>query len=63
MADDEPRLDGDPPVIDVEVRAADPRRLDPHDRVVVGQGLRVGTLLEPDLARSLKGDRTHGGGE
>ena len=33
VADREPGLDLDPPVVDVEVRSADPAGLDPHDRV------------------------------
>ena len=59
VADDEARLDLDPPVVDVEVRAADAARLDPDDRVVGREQLGLGDLVEPDLARGLEGDRAH----
>ena len=39
-----------------------PGRLDAHDRVVVGEQLRLGPLVDPDLARPLEGHRLHGGG-
>ena len=56
VPDREARLDRHPPVVDVEVRPADPARLDPHHRVVGGTELRIGLLLDPNLARGLKGD-------
>ena len=51
VADREARLDRHPPVEDVQIRPADPARLDPHHRVVGGDDLGVGLLLDPDLAR------------
>ena len=59
VADDEPGLDLHPPVVDVEVRAADPARLDPDDRVVGREQLGLGLLVDPDLAGRLEGDRSH----
>jgi hypothetical protein len=59
VADREARLDRHPPVVDVEVRAADPARLDPHQGVVGRDDLRIGLLLDPDLARCLEGDGAH----
>ena len=59
MADHEPRLDLHTPVVDVEVRPADPARLDPDDRIVRRQQLGLGDIVELDLAGSLEGDRAH----
>ena len=59
VADHEPGLDLHPPVVDVEVRAADPARLDPDDRVVRRQQLGLGDIVELDLAGGLEGDRAH----
>src|SRR5439155_22666529 len=61
VADHETGLDLDPPVVDVEVRAADAAGLDPHDRVVGRQQLGLGNVVEPNLPRGLKGDRAHAG--
>ncbi len=60
VADHEAGLDLDPAVVDVEVGAADAARLDPDDRVVRSEQLGVGDLVDPDLARRLEGDRSHG---
>ena len=59
VADREARLDRHPPVVDVEVGATDPARLDPDQRVVGGDDLRIGLLLDPNLLGSLKGDGAH----
>jgi len=61
VADREPGLDLHPAVVDVQIGAADPARLDPHDRVIAGQELGLGTVLDPDLARRPIGDRSHRG--
>ena len=59
VADREAGLDRDPAVVDVQVGAADPGRLDP-DHGLVGRGhLGLGLLLDPHLARGLVGDRAH----
>ena len=60
VADRETGLDRHAPVVDVEVRAADPARLDPHHRLVRSADLRVRLLVDPNLSGSLKGDRSHG---
>ena len=60
VPDREAGLDRHPTVVDVEVGAADPARLDPHHRVVGSDKLRIGLLLDPNLARSLKRDSAHG---
>ena len=52
VADREARLDRHPAVVDVEVGAADPARLDPDQRLVGGADLGIGLLLDPDLARA-----------
>ena len=59
VADHEARLDLDTPVVDVEIRAADPARLDADDGVVRREQLRLGDLVELNLAWGLKGDRAH----
>ena len=59
VADREARLDRDPAVVDVEVGAADPARLDPDQRLVGGADLGIGLLLDPDLAGRLEGDGAH----
>ena len=61
VADREPGLDRDPPVEDVEVGAADAARLDLDDRLAGRRELRIGLLVDPDLARGLEGDRSHRG--
>ena len=60
VADHEARLDRDPAVVDVEVGAADSRRLDPDHGIVGGRGLGLRALLHPYLAGGLEGDRPHG---
>ena len=59
VADHEAGLDLDPPVVDVEVRAADAARLDADDRVVGREQLGLRDLVDLDLARGLEGDRAH----
>src|SRR4029077_16870541 len=59
VPDREAGLDRHPPVVDVEVGAANPARLDPHQGVVVGNDLRIGLLLDPNFAGSLKSNRAH----
>ena len=59
VADHEARLDLHPAVVDVEVRAADPARLDADERVVGREQLGLGDLVDLDLARRLEGDRSH----
>ena len=59
VADREARLDRDPAVVDVEVGAADPARLDPDQGLVGGADLGIGLLLDPDLAGRLEGDGAH----
>ena len=54
VADREARLDRHTAVVDVEVRAADPARLDAHHRVVGGDDLGIGLLLDPNLVRALE---------
>ena len=61
VADREARLDRHPAVVDVEVRAADPARLDPDHRIVGGDDLGIGLLLDPNLLGRLKGDGAHSG--
>ena len=60
VADHEAGLDLHPAVVDVEVRAADAGGLDGDDRVVVGQKLGLGHVVDTDLAGSLEGDGLHG---
>ena len=60
VADHEAGLDLDPPVVDVEVRAADAARLDPDDRVVRREQLGLGNLVDLDFPGRLEGDRSHG---
>ena len=60
VADGEAGLDPDAAMVDVEIRAADPGRLDLHDRVVAGLGLGLGAVLDADIAGGLEGDGTHG---
>jgi hypothetical protein len=43
----------------VQIAAAHPGRLDADDGVVRCLQLRLGTLLDADLVRSLEGDRLH----
>jgi hypothetical protein len=52
-------LDLDPPVIEVEVGAADAGRLDPHDRLVRRAHVGVGLLLYPHLFRRLECHSAH----
>ena len=59
VAEREAGLDLHAPVVDVQVRAADAGGLHPHHRVVALEQLRLGPLLEPDLARCLECDRLH----
>ena len=61
VADDEPGLDLDPPVVDVEVRPADAGRIDLHHRVVGCDRLGIGALLERHAAWLLEGHGEHGG--
>ena len=58
----EARLDHDPAVVDVQIGAADAGRLDAHDGVVALEQLRLGALLDPDLAGRLEGHGLHGSG-
>ena len=62
VSDREPLLDRDPAVVDVEVGAADSARLDPDDRVAGGVELRLGDVVDPDLAGRLEGHRSHAAG-
>src|SRR5205823_1643361 len=62
VADREAGLDLHAAVVDVQVRAADPGRLDADDRVVGRGQLGVGALLDRDAARLLEGDGAHEGG-
>ena len=59
VADHEAGLDLDPPVVDVEVGAADSARLDPDHGVVGGDRLRIRPLLDPHLSRRLEGHCPH----
>ena len=59
VPDREAGLDRHPPVVDVQVGAADPARLDPNQRVVGRGDLRIGLLLDPDLTGGLEGDGAH----
>src|SRR4029077_8215646 len=59
VPDREPRLNRHSPMEDVQIGAADPARLDPHHRIVGGNQLRVGLLLDPNLPGRLKCDGTH----
>ena len=61
VADREARLDGDAAVVDVQVRAADAGRLDADDASSGSIELRLGLLLDPDLAGRLEGDGAHRG--
>ena len=62
VADHEAGLDRDAAVVDVEVGAADPGRLDPDHDVVGGGGLGLRALVDPNLAGGLEGDRAHRAG-
>src|SRR3954470_5230693 len=53
-------LDLDSAVVEMEVGAADAGRLDPDDRLVGCRQLGIGLLVDPDLARGLKGHCAHG---
>jgi hypothetical protein len=59
VADHESRLDLHAAVVDVEIRAADPGCLDADDRVIVGLGSGIHSLLDPDVARRVEGDGSH----
>ncbi len=59
VADHESGLDLHAAVVDVEVRAADPARLDADDRVVRGEQLGLGDFVHPDLAGRLEGHGAH----
>src|SRR6202035_1467321 len=59
VADRESGLDLHAPVVDVEVRAADARRLDPDDRVAGVLECRLGPIVDPNLAGGLEGDGSH----
>ena len=61
VADREAGLDLHAAVVDVQVRAAHAGRLDGDDRVVGGQQLGLGPLLEADLAGGLERDGEHVG--
>ncbi len=61
VPDHEPGLDLHAPVVDVEIRAADPGRLDLDDGVVGGDRLRCRNVLDPHLLGRLEGDRAHQG--
>ena len=52
-------LDRHPTVEDVQVRAADPARLDSDERLVGGGDLGIGLLLDSDLTGSLESDGAH----
>ena len=62
VAEREAGLDLDPPVVDVQVRAADAGGLDPDDGIVALEQLGLRPLLESHLARGLKSDRLHRSG-
>jgi hypothetical protein len=59
MPDRKAGLHGHPPMKDVQIRPADPARLDPHHRIVGSPNLRIGLLLDPNLPGSLKRNRAH----
>ena len=59
VPDREARLDLHAAVVDVEVRAAHPRCVDPYDRVGRVEDLGLGNILDPHLAGSLECDRSH----
>ena len=59
VADREAGLDADAAVVDVEVRPADPGRLDADDRVGRTLELRLGLVVDPDLPGRLERDRAH----
>jgi hypothetical protein len=59
VTDHEAGLDRHAAVIDVEVGAADPRRLDSNHHVVGGGELGLRSLVDPDLPGGLEGDRSH----
>ena len=59
VADREAGLDLHPPVVDVEIRAADAAGLDGHDRIVRGLERWIGALLHLNVAGSLEGDGSH----
>jgi hypothetical protein len=59
VPDREARLDGVAAVVDVQVRAADPRGLDPHDRVVGLLELGLGNVVDTNLADALEGHGLH----
>jgi hypothetical protein len=59
VPDRETRFDLDAPVIDVEVRSADARGRDLHDRVVARMKLGRRALLDRHPPRGLEGDRSH----
>ena len=61
VPDREARLDLHAAVVDVQVRATHPRRLDLHDRVAWRRELGLGDVVDPDLAGGLEGDGAHGG--
>ena len=48
-----------PPVVHVQIRAADGADLDPNDRIAGLEDLRVGDLLEPDGLVTMVGQRLH----
>ena len=60
VTDREAGLDLHPAVVDVQIGAADPARLDPHDRVVARLELGLGPLIELDFTGSLVGDGSQG---
>ena len=59
VADDEARVELHPPVVDVEVRAADAAGLDADDRVVGLEQLGLGHLVDSHLAGRLEGHGSH----
>jgi hypothetical protein len=59
VAEREALLDRDPPVVDVEVRAANAACLDPDDRLVCRAELGLRHVVDTHLARPLKGHRSH----
>ena len=60
VADREPGLDLDAPVVDVQVGTANSRGVDAYDRIVRRERLGVRPLLDGDPPRLLEGHGAHG---
>jgi hypothetical protein len=59
VPDRKPRLDRDPPVVDVQIRPTNPTRLHPNNSIITSNNLRIRLLLDPNLLRGLKRDGAH----